>query len=181
MVEREDGKLEEGQAVLTAFRRPIVVGGTTCRGVYTSSFSCLTYSMTLSLVGGVIRPRFKTGPNSLLMPILWSRMWSFLSLHSNRNRKTIKYNNTTWINFTSQHNVSQITSMILTSAYRAENDCETWVWEWLPSVRASRTAMHLSTLRFRLRHGHKSSAKDQRDQEIYKDSNVDNIMRISMG
>jgi hypothetical protein len=37
---------------LTAFSSPCVVGGTTCRGVYTSSVSWRTYNITRSLSDG---------------------------------------------------------------------------------------------------------------------------------
>lgn len=51
--------------VLTACRRPCVVGGTTCSAVYTSSVSCRTYSMTRSLSGGVLtRGRLPSTPSS---------------------------------------------------------------------------------------------------------------------
>lgn len=63
---------------LTACRRPCVVGGATCSGVYTSSESWRTYSMTRSVSGGEHgRARFTAGKNT---SGLSSSECSFLSL-----------------------------------------------------------------------------------------------------
>ena len=57
--------------------RPCTVGGTRCRGVYTSSVSWRTYTMMRSLAGGTRRARLALGPwlsetQSSVRSFVWS-------------------------------------------------------------------------------------------------------------